>query len=489
MKNLTLYLAALLATFPVFAQVYDDVYFSPKDEVHETVVVRQDRGRTDTYRNYGDDYYDDSYYDDNNYYNTPQSESYSDGQGNTYITNNYYGDNFGNDYTTRMRRFYQPCMGFGYFSPMYTGMFYDPWMMGGWGGGFGVGIGWGSPWMMGPSWGWGWDPWFSPWRPWYGGHWGWNRPWGSPWGGWGYGSGYWAGYNHGYWNGYYDGMYGGMAGGGLYGGGFGNYGRNTIYGPRQSSTGIASQRNTIAEKQDPYVGMQQPARNTVPVASDRTATSTGRVESQTPGRVQQEQPGRVEKRPNVIASPDTRHKQPIQRQDAIQRTPSQQQTPPVNRQQQQVTPQRGPSMQPNNQRNVQPQRGGGIIERRNDPAPKGQPNRNLQNPWDNNNAPRQSLPQRNEPNNPRNMQPKQGNPNIQRGGKVPQQRNFDTPSNRGGNPGGFSNPSRGGNQPAPSRGGNFSAPSRGGSFSAPSGGGGGQGAPSRGGSSPSPRSR
>jgi len=167
-------------------------------------------------------------------------EQYSDGNGNTYITNNYYNDDDYYDYayTARIRRFYHP-YGWNYYDPFYTNLYwydYNPYSWGvslyctynwwnprptfgwGWGGGWGIGwgggIGWGNPWMGN-----------SPY---------WGNPWGGGWGG--YQAGYWHGYNQGYWNGYYAGLYNGT---------FNPYYFNSLdnhsyyYGPRGGRTGIA----------------------------------------------------------------------------------------------------------------------------------------------------------------------------------------------------------------------------------------------------------
>jgi hypothetical protein len=157
------------------------------------------------------------------------SDTYSDEYGNTYITNNYYGDynEFDNySYSTRL-----PAPGFGYYD-----CFYDPFWNYGWGWnnwcgyrwyyqpGFSISIGWGAPWY-------GWNNWYYPyygwgWNNWYGGgyynYYGWGNP-------------YWQGYNHGYWNGYNDGYYNNDWNHGW----TGNYGNSngTYYGPRRVSSG------------------------------------------------------------------------------------------------------------------------------------------------------------------------------------------------------------------------------------------------------------
>ncbi|MDW8394275.1 MAG: hypothetical protein RMK52_08545 [Chitinophagales bacterium] len=155
------------------------------------------------------------------------SEQYSDEQGNTYITNNYYyGNNydFYDSYSSRLSRWYDPYCGFSYFSPYYLGwswgypVYYTP------GFSFSIHFGWGygwyypwyNPWYYPPAW----YSWYSPWYydPWYS-PWGWNPYWA-------YGYPYYGSYWHGYWHGYYHGYNDAL------GWGSGRY----YYGPRGSSS-------------------------------------------------------------------------------------------------------------------------------------------------------------------------------------------------------------------------------------------------------------
>jgi hypothetical protein len=79
------------------------------------------------------------------------SESYYDEDGDTYVTNNYYNDNYDEDYeySKKLRRYYQPSVGLSYYNYYYTDYytynnFYNPYL------------------MYGNNWGWN--------------NWGWNRP-------------------------------------------------------------------------------------------------------------------------------------------------------------------------------------------------------------------------------------------------------------------------------------------------------------------------
>ena len=76
------------------------------------------------------------------------TEKYSDENGNTYITNKYYNNDFDYDdyydygYAVRLRRFHNPCWGFGFYDSYYTNSYwydYNPWH-------------WGSSIYLGYSW-------------------------------------------------------------------------------------------------------------------------------------------------------------------------------------------------------------------------------------------------------------------------------------------------------------------------------------------------
>ncbi len=139
------------------------------------------------------------------------SEKYTDENGTSYITNNYYeGQNYdfyGNEsgYSTDLSHWYGPSLGFSYFSPFYS--------MGMYGASWSIGFGWGNSWY---------NPYYYSYYPYY--------PWYSP-----YGSCYYP-YYYPYWSGYYG---GGYCGGGYYGDGY-YYGGNTYYGSHGSSSSNTS---------------------------------------------------------------------------------------------------------------------------------------------------------------------------------------------------------------------------------------------------------
>jgi hypothetical protein len=174
--------------------------------------------------------------DDAEYYNSSSGYDNTDGNaydGNAQVYNNNYDNNedtyidYDDDsYTTRMRRFYYPMSGVGYWGSVYSPFWYDPFYSNpyyGWGGwytpGFSIGFGFGG----GPYWNncWGMNTWYG-----YGGFGSWYSPF---YGGFGWGGGYGAGY----WNGYYAGIYDRNSWNSP-------YRRNINYGPRGARNGVTS---------------------------------------------------------------------------------------------------------------------------------------------------------------------------------------------------------------------------------------------------------
>jgi hypothetical protein len=162
MKNFTLISSLLLASIvTAWGQNYDDVYYQPSGGSTTSQDQYYNDGSQNNNTNYGNDggstgynynQYNNNYGDPNRYDYADTSEYYTDGQGNTYITNNYYDDdNYDFFYTSRMRRFYNPHQGFGWYSGIYTDPYWygynDPWM---WGSSIYVGSGF----FVGPTWGW-----------------------------------------------------------------------------------------------------------------------------------------------------------------------------------------------------------------------------------------------------------------------------------------------------------------------------------------------
>lgn len=159
-------------------------------------------------------------YDSAAYYNSSGNGYYNNTNNNQVYNQNAYDSDgyidYNDDYTTRIRRFYYPMSGVGYWGSVYDPFWDSPY------------YGWGNSWYTpGFSFSWGWNPFWSN-------NWGWNYGYGF---GWNYSPYYggfynpynpyygWGGYGMGYWNGYYDGLYNGW-----------NYGannrRNYTYAPR-----------------------------------------------------------------------------------------------------------------------------------------------------------------------------------------------------------------------------------------------------------------
>ncbi|MCS6933808.1 MAG: hypothetical protein NZM35_01480 [Chitinophagales bacterium] len=215
-------------------------------------------------------------------YDAPDETTSYTQNGNTYITNNYYYDDDWDDfyYTSRLRRFYTPNWGVGFYSYWFTPSFYFGWSnwntnFWGWNAGWwprpwnrwwawrpGVTVVFYDPWWDSPFWGWGWGwnscsffgPWYSPWCAWnsfytspcFWNTWGCNAwAWNNGWCGWGnnYWNGYWNGYNQGYWDGYYNGWWNSPFAGGGWWGGFYRQGPDGNSTQTPAANGVSINRN------------------------------------------------------------------------------------------------------------------------------------------------------------------------------------------------------------------------------------------------------
>ena len=169
------------------AQTYDDdIYYSPGDapaKAETPAPNRLDEGAPA--QNNNEDYGSEGdYYDENARTGDVQTEQYTDGSGNTYITNNFNGSNntFNYDdyydyaYAARIRRFHQPVVIASYYDAYYTNAYwytYDPFL---WGTSIYTGYSWWRPrpwagWGCNYSWNWGWDCGWS-----FGMGYGWGNP-------------------------------------------------------------------------------------------------------------------------------------------------------------------------------------------------------------------------------------------------------------------------------------------------------------------------
>lgn len=194
-RSLLMVCFLLINSIFLFAQRenYDDVLYSPSKEkkssyqepkryVDSSVHLQSTESRETIERSEPD--------------GAAKSSLRTDDDGNTYVTNNYYGSytNYSEDdyydyaYAARLKRFYGTNCGWSYYNDYYTNAYwytYDPNY-------------WGVSIYLGYSW---WYPSWYYYSPYYYAGWGWGWGYyGYPW----YGGGaYWAGYNYGYWNGYY----------------------------------------------------------------------------------------------------------------------------------------------------------------------------------------------------------------------------------------------------------------------------------------------
>ncbi len=244
----SLVMAACSSTNKAGTSVPDDIYYSSGDQGQPAPAVAtypttppapaQDYSK-DASNNDQNVVYEDQV--DNTNAQNNSGDYYQDEKGNTYITNNYYNDDYYDySYSSRLRRFYTPAIGYSYYDPYYTNSYYYDYYPSSWGvsiyssynwwapsyyysapfcyGGIGISIGY--------------SPIFTPWySPWY-----YDRYYpGSYYHG--YYNSYHHGYNHGYNDGYNHGYYDGY-----YGQGYTPYYYNsydatsTYYGPRGGSS-------------------------------------------------------------------------------------------------------------------------------------------------------------------------------------------------------------------------------------------------------------
>ena len=299
MKRIRLFIPAAVLTI-IFGcsstknttSVPDDVYYSSGDKAADpqpasAVTPSEPSNYSTGTTNYQPD--QTSQYSQSYEESQPQSnsEQHNDGNGNTYITNNYYNDDdyYDYQYSARLKRYYSPAIGYGYYDPFYTNSYwydYNPYD-------YGVSIYLGYNWWA-PSYCY-YDPfWYGPVNPHFHNHYyGYYDYWYSPYGYYGYND-YWNGYHDGYWNGYYNGYYAGTYNNPYY---YNSYDVNsTYYGPRGSisangRTTIPSPRATLGEKyQKALVDHKNPILNpkgadgvhTIPVSGiGRGNTTSGTI--------------------------------------------------------------------------------------------------------------------------------------------------------------------------------------------------------------------
>jgi hypothetical protein len=278
----------------------DDIYFSSKDLRNYTPPVLYQPADTDSYAP-----------SNRNSNSAAATPDYQNGQ---QVIDDYYDY----QYASRIRRFYYPSYGMGYYDPYFTNTYwynYNPYSFGTsvyvtynfWPNSYnywGYGNPWGyNPWMNNPyfgynGFGWGGYGYGSPWMPYnpYTCGWGYGNPyWGY--GGWGWNNGYFNGYNNGYNNGYWNGFNDGMAYNNYYFNGFDNNSYN-YYGPYKQ-TSSSGKFNSFGEqvqtamtndgevlKFTPAIGSGKPtlATNTKPMNFDPATPGTkGNAITNAPG--------------------------------------------------------------------------------------------------------------------------------------------------------------------------------------------------------------
>jgi len=164
----------------------DDVYYStgdpsptPPPAVSHSTPANSDYSRSSNSQQYSDNSGYSGQNQSGSNSGSSYSEQYRDSGGNN-ITNNYYnGDYDDYGYTSRLRRFYAPMPGYGYYDPYYCDPFY-------YGPSFGLSIGFGYGFGLG----FGYNPFYNPFWPYYG-----------------FGLGYYGGYYGGFYSPFYAGYY------------------------------------------------------------------------------------------------------------------------------------------------------------------------------------------------------------------------------------------------------------------------------------------
>ena len=124
----------------------DDVYYSagtPKAETPATVNNTPAAGQSD----YASNEQGPATSSDENRFDYQSDGSSASQSGNTYVTNNYYNDDDYYDYayTARIRRFYRPMWGYGYYDSYYTNSYWYDYNPYNWGVSIYCGYNWWAP--------------------------------------------------------------------------------------------------------------------------------------------------------------------------------------------------------------------------------------------------------------------------------------------------------------------------------------------------------
>lgn len=296
------------------AQVYDDVYYSPKNQA-APVVKSTPAQPGDQYSNAGNNSSaskqsqeytqvpaEEQIYDNDQ--SQVGTEQYSNPDGSNYNSNSGYNDDdyYDYGYSARLRRFHSNNYFDNYYHDWYTNNYwysYDPFF---WGSSIYLSYNWLYPHSM---FGFGWDPWYG-WNFSFGYGWGypysyWYNPYGYPYYGWGCGYyGYWDGNYGGYWDNYFN----------------SNDPNTYYYGPRKPRTGGNSpgggriSRNDDMNFGDRYLQAVQIERSTKsPVNKANTravsTTSTSREQATPDTRAQESVNTTTQQNTKLVRTPES----------------------------------------------------------------------------------------------------------------------------------------------------------------------------------------
>ena len=292
----------------------DDLYAKPGDAplyATRTLPLQQQQSQQSSMPNVGgnqgySDFDQQRAADAQSYYGQPQSQPMQDADGNTYVTNNYYGNSssflnpnntWGSPWRSNNWSYLQFLPSPTFFMP--RSYFMDPWIYPyafvapRWGFGFNLGFG---NFYGRPNWGWnqwgygGGNPWFND-PFYYNSFYGWGgggcSPWFDPY----YGIGFYNGYNQGFYNGFYNGYQAGLYGNqwgwggsqinnndGINGGG----GTIKTYGPRRGFAGTVNRTLVRAEDVNKRLVASQDPASTQRLRDERTKPERMQTLAQAP---------------------------------------------------------------------------------------------------------------------------------------------------------------------------------------------------------------
>jgi hypothetical protein len=145
-----LYAAAILSAYACSSTLdagnnaTDDVYYSSANQNPSAIPSREAYYNNDQ-ENYQSDNSGQTQQQNENYQNYTTTEQTTDGSGNTYITNNYNGDYYDYEYSSKIKRFYEPAYGYGYYDPYYTNSYWYDYNPYSWGVSIYLGYNWWAP--------------------------------------------------------------------------------------------------------------------------------------------------------------------------------------------------------------------------------------------------------------------------------------------------------------------------------------------------------